>query len=26
MYNDGVIDIRDYAAWADMWLEKLLWP
>jgi hypothetical protein len=26
LYNDGTIDLRDYAAFADEWLEKLLWP
>jgi hypothetical protein len=26
MYNDGIIDLKDYALLVDMWLEELLWP
>ncbi len=26
LYNDGRIDLRDYAILADTWLEVLLWP
>jgi hypothetical protein len=26
MYDDSVIDFRDYAVLAGMWLEELLWP
>jgi hypothetical protein len=26
MYNDGVIDLKDYALVADTWLDELLWP
>jgi hypothetical protein len=26
MYNDGVIDLKDYAVLADTWLDELLWP
>jgi hypothetical protein len=26
MYEDGVIDLRDYAILADTWLEENLWP
>jgi hypothetical protein len=26
LYNDGVIDLKDYALVADTWLDELLWP
>jgi hypothetical protein len=26
LYNDGVIDLKDYAVIADTWLDELLWP
>jgi hypothetical protein len=26
LYNDGRIDLKDYAVLADVWLEELLWP
>jgi hypothetical protein len=26
LYNDGRIDLRDYAVLAEKWLEELLWP
>jgi hypothetical protein len=26
LYNDGKIDLKDYAVLADAWLEKILWP
>jgi hypothetical protein len=26
LYNDGVIDLKDYAVLADTWLDELLWP
>jgi hypothetical protein len=26
LYDDGTIDLRDYATFADEWLELLLWP
>jgi hypothetical protein len=26
MYDDSVVDFRDYAVLAGMWLEELLWP
>jgi hypothetical protein len=26
LYEDGTIDLKDYAILASMWLEVLLWP
>jgi hypothetical protein len=26
MYNDGTINLADYALLVDMWLDELLWP
>jgi hypothetical protein len=26
MDSDGIIDLKDYAALADMWLDEILWP